>query len=162
MGGSDSRIRGVLRVGMGQPAKNSPHVLHQLRLIPRRLLPDGDLQRTRVLGHRRQPRPALHLVGRAPEAAPSHPLHGRLAQNDRQQCPLRPQVQTGRPGAGPDRRGASRQGKRKLRPWRMVCWRTPVHGDRRSHATPARARGRAARCAHGRDRPIEEVYSEPV
>lgn len=37
-------VRRVLHLGMGQPPKNTPHVLRQLHLHPRRLLPNSHLQ----------------------------------------------------------------------------------------------------------------------
>jgi hypothetical protein len=165
VGWSDARLRGVLRVGLGQPAADAAHVLHQLRVLPGGLLPDRALQRAPLRVHRRQPRPPPHPVGHAAAPAPAHALAPRPPAHGRQRRPVRAQVPARRPRARHHRRRLPRPQRHRrhaVRARRMVRQRRGVPGGGQQLGAQAGARRRAPAEAHGQGRQVRGLRQQPV
>ena len=63
-------FRRILHNRLGKLATNSPTLLHELRLVSRRILSNRYMQLKGLQKHHGEPRSPLHLVGHASEAAP--------------------------------------------------------------------------------------------
>lgn len=136
LGSSNSLLRGILHMGMGQSPTNHPHVLHELRLITRRLLPHSNLQHRGIPANRHKSRSSLHRLGFPSEAAPSISYHEGLQQDGKQQLPLCQKVPQGRPDPRQDRPRATRP------PNRPVLSRGVVRGKLGRRGRPLLDKGR--------------------
>lgn len=108
LGSSNTLLRGILHMGMGQSPTNNPHVLYELCFITRRLFPHSNLQHRRVPANSHKPWSSLHSLGLASKAAPSISDHQGLQQDGKQQLPFCQKVSQGWPGSRQDRPGAAR------------------------------------------------------